>query len=149
MANFELLKPSPMLMHIEWSKTASTAYAEGTLQTADNDNSGVGFDAANATSVYHIGVLRQVIASGDDDYASTTRLALEVDLMGYYKAAVCTGTPTANYEGYICDLAAGGTLDVSANSVKVFLINKYLGSIDSVHYCGGYITRWAYVNCKQ
>ena len=138
-----------MLMHIDWSKTASTAYTEGTLQTADADNSGVGFDAANATSVYHVGIIRQTIASTDSDYASTTRIALEVDLMGLYKAAVGTGTPTANYEGLICDLKSDGTLDVTATSVKVFLINKYLGSENSVHYCAGFITRWAYVNCKQ
>lgn len=144
--NFELLVPSPMLMHIDWSKTASTAYAEGVLVEADGDNSGVGFDAADATSTLHIGVVRQTIASGDDDYASTTRLALEVDLMGLYKAAVGNGTPNDNYEGYICDLHSDGTLNVAASSVDVFLINKYLGSENSVHYCAGFIVRWAYVN---
>jgi len=136
-------------MHVDWSKTASTAYSEGVLMQADNDTSGIGFDVASATSVYHVGVLRQVIASTDSDYASTTRLALEVDLMGLYMAAVGTGTPTANYEGYLCDLKSDGTLDVTAQSVKVFLINKYMGSINSVHYVAGFIIRWAYVNAKQ
>lgn len=133
-------------MHIDWSKTASVAYAEGILVDADEDNSGVGFDAANATSTRHLGVVRQTIASTDADYASTTRIALEVDLMGLYKAAVGNGTPTANYEGYFCDLHSDGTLDVAASTVDVFLINKYLGSENSVYYCAGFIVRWAYVN---
>lgn len=135
-----------MLMHLDWSKTASAAYADGQLVEADGDNSGVGFDAADATSTLHIGVVRQAITSGDDDYAETTRLVLEVDLMGYYKAAVGNGTPTANYEGYLADLDASGLLNVAASSVDVFLINKYLGQENSVHYCGGYIVRWAYIN---
>lgn len=116
---------------------------------ADADNSGVGFDVASATSVYHVGILRQTIASTDSDYASSTRLALEVDLMGLYDAVVGTGTPTANYEGLICDLKSDGTIDVNATTIKVFLIHHYIGSIASVHHVAGFITRWAYVNCKQ
>lgn len=135
-------------MHIDWSKTASTAYADGQLVQADDDNSGVGFDAANATSLLHIGIVRQTIASGDSDYASTTRLALEVDLMGLYDAQVGNGTPTANYEGYFADLTSGGAVNVAASSVNVFLINKYLGQ-DSAgnEHVAGFIVKWAYINC--
>lgn len=141
-AIFQLVEPSPLLMHIPWSKTASTAFTEGSLVKADDDNSGIGFDAADATSTLHIGILRQTIASTDSDYASTTRIALEVDLMGYYKAEVGTGTPTTNYEGYTADLTSGGKIDVSATTVNVFLIRDFI----SATYVGGYIVRWAYVN---
>jgi|TARA_Y100000310_G_scaffold84459_3_gene81361 hypothetical protein len=135
-------------MHVDWSKTASTAFAAGQLVEADSDNSGVGFDAADATSTKHIGIVQQTIASADSDYASATRLSLEVDLMGLYKAEVGTGTPTANYEGYPCDLNASGLVNVSASAVDVFLINRNLGlGVDgSTYFVLGFIIKWAYVN---
>lgn len=135
-------------MHIRWSKAASTAYADGDLVAADDDNSAVGFVAANASRVLYIGVVRQAIASTDSDYASTTRLSLEVDLMGYYAAEVGTGTPTANYEGFTADLTSGGKIDVSATAVNVFLIRDFLSTYygGSTNYVGGYIVRWAYIN---
>lgn len=139
MATFTLIKPSPMLRYWDWSKTASTAYAIGDLVAADADGSGVGFDIANATSTHHIGIVQQTVASTDSDYASTTRLGLLIDEFGEYLAVVGTGTADANDEGNLVDLKSDGTLDVTAGSVKVFLIRKFLGSA----LVQGNIVKWA------
>lgn len=140
MANFTLYTASPLLRMMTWSKTASTAYAVGDLVTADNDGSGVGFDKANATSVYHIGIVQETVASTDSDYASTTRENLLVDPFGEYLAVVGTGTADANDEGNIVDLKSDGTVDVTASSVDVFLVRKFIAGT----LVQGFIKKWAY-----
>lgn len=141
MPNFTLLNPSSSIRMLDWQKTASTAYAVGDLVTADADGSGVGFDKANATSVYHVGVVQETVASTDSDYASTTRENLLVDVFGEYLATVGTGTADANDDGNLVDLTASGTIDVTAGSVKAFLVRKSLSST----VVQGFITKWGYL----
>lgn len=141
MANFDLVRPSPLIQYVPWSKTASTAYTVGELVEADGDGAGVGFDKADATSTNHIGLVTETVASGDSDYASTTRENILVDIHGYYEADVGTGSADSNDEGNLADLDANGQVDVTASSVDVFLIHKVLGTTR----VGGWITKWAYI----
>lgn len=127
---FKLVRPSPVARFEDWSKTASTAYADGVVVQPDLDNSGVGFDKCVAASTAILGVVQQTIASTDADYASTTRINLLVDEFGEWEVDVGNGTPTANYEGLACDLYSTTALsvDVAATTTKVFLIQRFLST---------------------
>lgn len=138
---FTLVRPSAVARFVSWSKTASTAYAEGCLVQPDLDNSGVGFDKCVAASTAILGAVMQTIASTDTDYTSTTRINLLVDEFGEWEADVGAGTPTANYEGLACDLysTTAVSVDVTATTTKVFLINRFI----STSKVRGFIVKWA------
>jgi len=142
MANFTLHSASTNLKYLDWSKTASTAFAEGKLITANNNNTHVGFALADATSVYHIGVIAAAVAATDSDYASTTRQNLLVDMFGEYDAVVAAAhAADANDEGYPADLNASQEINLTASTVDVFLVRKFL----SATLVRGFIRKWGYL----
>lgn len=120
-------------------KTASTAIAVGdALETASG-----AMNPADAADVSLFGVSMQKIASTDADYASTTLIGVWImDPQTEWLADVGTGTATAALVGTKCDLAAAGTLDVTATSHNVFTITKFISATQVVgRFNASYIFR--------
>ena len=139
---FTLVRPSPVARTVDWSKTASTAYTIDSLVQPDDDATGVGFDLVVAASTAVLGSIIQTIASTDGDYASTTRLNLQVDELGEWEATANATTPTADYEGRFVDLSATTpSLNVNPGltTTKMFLIQRFI----SATALRGFIVKWA------
>ena len=84
---------------------------------------------ADATSGEHVGVCMKTIASTDDDYASTTKIPVDVaDPNDLWIVDVGTGTATAALIGTYVDLKDENEADVSATSKKVLFVVGFISS---------------------
>jgi hypothetical protein len=113
--------------NIEWyAKKASTAFASGDLVYAD----GSGYiQPADATSGDHIGIIMKDVLSTDADYASTTKVPVDVPQDGdEFVVDVGTGTFTTAMVGNRYDLKDENEIDVSATSKKVVTITRYISA---------------------
>lgn len=110
-----------------YPKAASTAFPLGSLVYAN----GSGFlIPADATSGDHLGVLITEVLSTDSDYASATKVPVDVpNINDVFEVDVETGTFTTAMIGNRYDLVADGdALDVSATSKKVVTIVGYVSA---------------------
>jgi hypothetical protein len=100
-----------------YPKKASTAMSVGDLLKFDGSGYVTVCAAGTATNVI-VGVSLRKVASTDADYASTTLIPVEVGKDSIYIADIGTGTGAASNVGGGFDLAAAGTLDVTATTHK-------------------------------
>lgn len=107
-------------------KKASTAMAIGDLLYPDGSGA---VQLADSTSGEHVGVCLKTIASTDDDYASTTKIPVDVaDPNDLWIVDVGTGTATAALIGTYVDLKDENEADVSATSKKVLFVVGFISS---------------------
>jgi hypothetical protein len=117
--------------NIEWyPKKASTAFAVGDLVYADGSGA---IQPADSTSGDHIGIIMKDVASTDSDYASTTKVPVDVPRDGdEFVVDVGTGTFTAAMVGSRYDLKDENEIDVSATSKKVVTVTRFISSSKAV-----------------
>ncbi len=118
------LRNRSALMRIEYyKKPASTAFAaESLVTTADGTSTGTFIPMTSATATV-LGVLEKTIASTDTDYATATMVPLLID----------------EYALHYVDLTDASNVNVSASSVKIVFITKYISATKIL----GRIVKWA------
>lgn len=113
--------------NVEWyPKKASTVFNNGGLVNADGSGA---VQPADATSGDHIGLILKDVAATDDDYASTTKVP--VDVLGpndVCEADVGTGTLTTAMVGNRYDLKDDNEIDVSATSKQVVTVVGFVSA---------------------
>lgn len=110
-----------------YPKKASTAFANGGLVYADGSGA---VQPADATSGMHLGVILKAVTSGDDDYADTTKVPVDVCTPeDVFEADVETGTLTTAMVGNQYDLVADGdAIDVTGTSKKVVTVVGFISA---------------------
>lgn len=113
---------------VEWyPKAASVAIAVGDMLVWSSNN--VTPAAAGNSTNNFAGIAMKVVASTDSDYASNTLVPVAVPTSDCeVEAAIGTGTASASNVGIGYDLAAAGTLDLTATTHKNFFITKFVSS---------------------
>ena len=133
-----LKEPSAAARMEYYAKPASTAFAADSLVAGNEDATSNTFVAAAAATERVIGVLTKAIASTDSDYASETKVPVQVDELGLWEFDVGTGTADANDEqGYI-DLADASNVDVTASAVDMVFVTNFVSGTK----VQGRIVRW-------
>ena len=142
MATVRNVRPSAIRKVEPYAKPASTAFAFRTLVAANENNSANTFAASAAATERVLGVLQKAIASTDSDYASETKVAVEIDVDGVYEFSVDSGgTADANDEqGYI-DLQDEDEVDVTTSSVDSVFVTSFVSGTVVL----GKIVRWAHL----
>lgn len=105
-----------------FKKKASTAITNGALVYLDTDGY---LNPASASSVNHIGVCMVAVASTDSDYASTTKIPVDIfqSSTDVFEADVSAGTVAQTAVGAYYDLnSTGDKVDLSATSVKAVYV---------------------------
>ena len=106
-----------------FKKKASTAIPLGALVYVDSDGY---LNPASASSVNHVGVSMEAIASSDSDYSSTRKVMVDIGSpTDIFEASVSAGTVAQTAVGAYYDLSStGDSVDLSATSVKaVFVVD--------------------------
>ena len=133
-----LVVPSPVSRVEYYAKPASTAFTEGSLVSGNEDATSNTFVASSSSSERVIGVIGKTIASTDSDYASETKVPVQVDELGIWEFDVGTGTADVNDEqGYI-DLADASNVDVTASAIDMVFVTGFV----SGSKVQGRIVRW-------
>jgi len=114
-------------------KTASTAFTEGDMVTVLNSASGVGTLAlATSSSPSVLGIIKKTIASTDSDFASTTKVPVQVaaNLTAEWKALTSANGGQTEV-GQFVDVVDEDTLDgAAAYTYGVAFVTEY---VDSTH----------------
>lgn len=101
-------------------KKASTAFEIGDLVYPDGSGA---VQPADSTSGGHIGVIMKKIASSDSDYASTTKVPVDVPGPNdVFIADVGAGSATSALIGTHVDLTDADSVDVGSTSKQVVLV---------------------------
>ena len=114
-------------------KTASTAFTDGDMVTVLPTAAGVGtLILATSSSPSVIGVIRKTVASTDSDYASTTKVPVQVPANKTAEWKALTTTNGGQTEvGQFIDVSDDDTLDGgTAYTYGVAEVTEY---IDSTH----------------
>lgn len=122
--SFRRASGSPNIMF--YPKKASVALAVGDLLYPDGSGA---VQRADATSGEHVGICLKTVASTDSDYASTTKIP--VDVIGpddIVEADVGTGTLTTAMVGLYRDLTDHAGIDVSATAKNVVFIVGFISA---------------------
>lgn len=136
--SFILKTPSSRSRIEYYAKTASTAYAEGSLVSANENATANVFAATTASSERVLGVVQKTIAATDSDYASETKIPLLVDEDGIWEATVGTGTADVNDEQGYVDLTDAISVDVTASAIDMFFVQNFVSGT----VVQGNIVRW-------
>jgi hypothetical protein len=118
--------------NIEWyAKTVSTAISNGALVYAGGSG---GLIPADSTSGDHVGIAMKDVASTDADYASATKIPVDVPREGdEFIVDVSTGTAlTAAMVGNRYDLTDSLNINVGATSKKVVTITRFISATKAV-----------------
>lgn len=102
-----------------WNKTASTAFNVGDLVY---DGGSLNILPADSTSGDHIGVCLKKVASTDDDYASTTKIPVDVAAENDIFEVDCGGAATTALIGTFIDLTNAYTANEAASSKDALLV---------------------------
>lgn len=108
-----------------WPKAASTEFANGALVY---DNGSGAIIPADSTSGDHLGVVAKVIASTDSDYASTTKIPVDVARENDIFAVDCGGAATTSLIGTFIDLTNSYTANEAASSKDALLVVGYISA---------------------
>lgn len=122
---FKRVSGMPNIEH--YPKAASTAFAKNGLVYWN----GSGYIIpADATSGDHAGIVLDEVVATDDNYASTTKLMVDVpNPSDIFEVDVETGTATVAMVGNQYDLVADGdAIDVTATSKKVVTVVGFVSS---------------------
>jgi len=125
--NFERAKGVTEIVEVLFS--ASVAVEEGSL-VYPNPSAAGQYTKADATAGWNFGVIRQTIASTDDDYASTKTVKVEVPRENNVEwfFTVWSGTFTQADEGKLVDLADEKSVAVDGTTAPTFWITKYISA---------------------
>lgn len=127
---FKRLSGAPNVQYMP--KKASTAFLNGSLVYADGSGA---VQPADNTSGQHLGIILRAVTSGDDDYASTTMVPLDVpgpnDL---FEVDVPNGDLATSDVGNTCDLDAENpeSIDPDATSKNVVTIVGYISASKAI-----------------
>lgn len=133
-----LKNPSAAARMEFYAKPASTAFVADTLVSGNEDATSNTFVAATAAKERVLGVLTTTIAATDADYASETKVPVQVDELGLWEFDVGTGTADVNDEQGYVDLTDAAGVDVTASTIDmVFVVNFVSGT-----KVQGRIVRW-------
>jgi hypothetical protein len=112
------------------TKAASTAFAADSAVTLDSDGTSTGFTTAASTTQAIAGIMQQVVASTDSDYATATaQKNLLVDEDGIWEVTA-TGTAVADDEGGYFDFnsTTGLVINVGATTYQPFQCSKFISA---------------------
>lgn len=108
-------------------KAASTAFAVNSLVTFNG--SGQIAPAAAGTTTGIVGIVKKLVAATDSDYASTTKIAVDVNLGADSEFEIdANGTVTAAMVGIYKDIGADASTLAIAAATNNHMIVKGLGS---------------------
>lgn len=109
-----------------YAKTASTAFAKDSLVSW---SSGLLIPSTNATDQI-TGIIRIAVASTDSDYASTTRVPVEIPtgIGCEVEADVTTGTLVTTSVGDYFDLTDASGVDQSASADDIVLCTGFISA---------------------
>lgn len=126
-----MILPYAGSFHIEWyQKKASTAFALNDLVYIDGNGL---LDVATASTTPVIGTIQKVIAATDSDYASNTLVPVLVpDVDAEWLCDVGTGTAAQTDVGEFIDLKDKDEVDVTASSIDVFFVTKFISTTQVV-----------------
>ena len=111
---------------LEWyPKKASQAFTLGALVYPDGSGA---IQPADSTSGEHVGVILKEIASTDSDYASTTKVPVDVCGEDDIFEADVTGTLTTAMVGTYLDLSDSVTVNAGATSKLVVLCVGFISA---------------------
>lgn len=111
---------------MEWyPKAASTVISVGSLMYPNGSGAII---PADSTSGNHLGVSMKKVAATDADYASTTKIPVDVVGEDDVFEALVTGTLTAAMVGNFYDLSDDLTVNVGATSKKVVLCVGFISA---------------------
>lgn len=106
-----------------FKKKASTAFLLGAAVSIDTDGFLI---PATATSVNHVGIIMEPIASTDSDYTSTKNVMVDIanSSTDQFEAEVSAGTVAQTVVGAYFDFnSTGDKVDLSATTTKqVFVV---------------------------
>lgn len=108
-----------------WPKKASTAFTYGSLVYPDGSGA---IQPADSTSGEHIGVILKTVASTDSDYASTTKVPVDVCGEDDVFEADVTGTLTSAMVGTYLDLSTALVVNAAATSKQVVLCVGFISA---------------------
>lgn len=119
--------------NIQWMpKKASTAFPNGALVYADGSGA---VQPADNTSGNHLGVILRAVTSGDDDYATTAKVPVDVPTPGdLFEVDVPNGDLATSDVGNFCDLDAEDPdgIDPDATAKNVVLIRGYISASKAI-----------------
>lgn len=119
-------------------KKASTAFAQGDLVYADGSGA---IQPADSTSGDHLGVIMATVASTDADYASTTKVAVDIiSPEDKFEVEVGTGTLTTAMVGNRYDLKDATSIDVTATAKKVITVTDFISGTKAIVKVNAVIT---------
>lgn len=109
-----------------YSKTGSQAFANNSLVSW---SSGLLIPSTNATDLI-VGIIRKAVASTDSDYASTTKVPVEVPTSPSceVEADVTTGTLVTTSVGDYFDLTDASGVDQSASADDILLCTGFISA---------------------
>ena len=108
-----------------WPKAASTAF---TCNALVYDNGSGAIIPADSTSGDHVGVVLKTVASTDSDYASTTKIPVDVAGENDIFEVDCGGTATAALIGTFIDLTNSTTADEASSSKDALLVVGFISA---------------------
>lgn len=110
-----------------YPKKASTAFAKDSLVQFDGSGA---VEPSTSTSDDNVGIIRKAIAATDSDYASTTKVPIEVPLSPYseMEGDVSTGTLAASSVGSYFDLTDASGVNQSSGANTAVLCTGYISA---------------------
>jgi hypothetical protein len=108
-----------------WAKAASTAF---TVNSLVYDNGSGYIIPADSTSGDHSGVILQTIATTDSDYASATKVMVDVAGENDIFEVDCGGAATAALVGTFIDLTSAVVANEAASSKDALLVVGYISA---------------------
>jgi len=114
--------------HLEWyPKVVSTAFAYNDLVYVDAN--GYLTPAVDGALIKSVGLIKKVIAATDSDYATATRVPVEVSGPdAEYHCDVSTGTAAQTDVGEHIDIDDVNSVDVSASTYDVFFVTDVIST---------------------
>ncbi len=141
MATVKLVVPSAVKSLERFAKPASTAFPFRSLLAPNEDNSTNTFIPATSSTERCLGVIQTTVLSTDSDYASETKVPVQIDQSGIWEFTVGTGSADINDEqGYI-DLKDTDEVDVTASTIDAIFVTSFVSATKVL----GKIVRWAHL----
>lgn len=114
-------------VHTEWfPKTASETF---TINDLVYLSSGYLTKFADAVDQPPLGLIQKTVAATDDDYASTTKVPVQIGNENTeYLCTISTGTGAQSYVGTWCDVDDQNSIDVTANTYEVFFPTQHIST---------------------
>ena len=145
MATVKLVIPSAVKCLERFAKPVSTAFPFRSLLAPNEDATTNTFVAATSSTERCLGVIQTTVLSTDADYASETKVPVQIDINGIWEFTVGTGSADINDEqGYI-DLKDTDEVDVTASTIDEIFVTSFISATKVL----GKICRWAHLEAPS